>query len=174
MLSKFNIQKHLKLGLSVFPVIDFEPPPDKSNKMACAPREDSDQPGHPPSLIRVLAVLMKKAWVISYPVSPSEDSEHTSAQSDQSLRWAHIHFVGFDMRHFICYSNTALLCLELTVGLWFLKRKLGNMWFYLNNCLLLIEVSKWENVYTARLIINTCRERKMLLKFCPGWNFPVM
>ena len=29
---------------------------DKNNKMTCAPREDSDQPGHPPSLIRVLAV----------------------------------------------------------------------------------------------------------------------
>ena len=28
-----------------------EPPHDKTNKMACAPREDSDQPGHPPSLI---------------------------------------------------------------------------------------------------------------------------
>ena len=29
---------------------------DKTYKMACAPSEDSDQPGHPPSLIRVLAV----------------------------------------------------------------------------------------------------------------------
>ena len=27
----------------------FEPPHDKTNKMACAPSEDSDQPGHPPS-----------------------------------------------------------------------------------------------------------------------------
>ena len=29
-----------------------EPPHDKTNKMACAPSEDSDQLGHPPSLIR--------------------------------------------------------------------------------------------------------------------------
>ena len=29
----------------------YEPPHDKTNKMACAPSEDSDQPGHPPSLI---------------------------------------------------------------------------------------------------------------------------
>ena len=29
---------------------------DKTNKMACAPSEDSDQPGLPPSLIRVFAV----------------------------------------------------------------------------------------------------------------------
>ena len=33
----------------------FEPPHDKTNKMACAPSEDSDQPGHPLSLIRGFA-----------------------------------------------------------------------------------------------------------------------
>ena len=32
------------------------PPHDKTNKMTCAPREDSGQPGHPPRLIRVFAV----------------------------------------------------------------------------------------------------------------------
>ena len=47
----------------------FEPPHDKTNKMACAPSKNSDQPGQPPSLIRVLAVHMKKAWVLSYPLS---------------------------------------------------------------------------------------------------------
>ena len=31
--------------------------------------EDSDQLGHLPSLIRVFAVRMKKAWVLSYPLS---------------------------------------------------------------------------------------------------------
>ena len=45
----------------------FEPPRDKTNNMVCAPSEDSDQPGRPPSLIRVfVAVHMKKAWVLSY------------------------------------------------------------------------------------------------------------
>ena len=34
----------------------IEPPHDKTNKMACVPSEDSDQPGHPSSLIRVFAV----------------------------------------------------------------------------------------------------------------------
>ena len=29
---------------------------DKTKKMACAPSEDSDQPGHLPSLIRVFTV----------------------------------------------------------------------------------------------------------------------
>ena len=36
--------------------IIFEPANDKTNKMACAPSEDADQSGHPPSLIRVFAV----------------------------------------------------------------------------------------------------------------------
>ena len=34
----------------------FEPEHDKTYKMACAPSKDSDQPGHPPSLIRIFAV----------------------------------------------------------------------------------------------------------------------
>ena len=34
-----------------------------------APSEDSDKPGYPLSLIRVFAVRMKKAWVLSYPLS---------------------------------------------------------------------------------------------------------
>ena len=33
-----------------------EPAHGKTNQMACAPSEDSDQPGHPPSLIRVVAM----------------------------------------------------------------------------------------------------------------------
>ena len=45
-----------------------EPAHEKTYKMACAPSEDSDQSGHPPSLIRVFAVRMKKAWVHSYPL----------------------------------------------------------------------------------------------------------
>ena len=47
----------------------YEPPHDKTNILACAPSEDSDQPGHPPSLLRVFTVCMKKAWVLSYPLS---------------------------------------------------------------------------------------------------------
>ena len=43
----------------------------------CAPSDDSDQPGHPPSLIRVFAVRMKKPWVLSYPLSASEDTDQT-------------------------------------------------------------------------------------------------
>ena len=67
--------------------------------MACAPSEDSAQPGHPPSLIRVFAVRVKKAWVLSYPLSAQQRlwSDWADAQADLSLRWAHSHFVGFVM-----------------------------------------------------------------------------
>ena len=37
-----------------------------------APSEDSDQPGHPPCLIRVFAVCMKKHWVFSYTLSAQQ------------------------------------------------------------------------------------------------------
>ena len=67
--------------------------------MACAPSEDSDQPGPPPSLIRVFAVRINKAWVLSYPLRAQWSlwSDWADAQVDLSLHWAHMHFVGFVM-----------------------------------------------------------------------------
>ena len=83
----------------------FEPPHDKTNKMACASSEGSDQPGHPPILIRVFAVRVKKAWALSYPLSAQRRlcSDWADAQADLSLRWAHTHFVGFVMRRLMCF-----------------------------------------------------------------------
>ena len=65
----------------------------------CAHSKDSDQPGHPPSLIRVFAVRMKKPWVLSYPLSTQRRlwSDWADAQAYLSLRWVHTHFVGFAM-----------------------------------------------------------------------------
>ena len=61
----------------------------------CTPREDSDQPGHPPSLIRVFAVAH---WVAKDP--------RTQAffRLDQSLRWAHSHSVGFVVSRLKCLT----------------------------------------------------------------------
>ena len=69
----------------------------QNQQSECAPSEDSDQPGHPPSLIRVFAVRMKKAWVSSYPLSAQRWlwSDWADAQADLSLLWEHTHFVGF-------------------------------------------------------------------------------
>ena len=51
-------------------LIGYKPAHDKTNKMSLGPAKTqispADQPGHPPSLIRVLAVCMKKPWVLRY------------------------------------------------------------------------------------------------------------
>ena len=86
----------------------------QNQQSECAPSEDSDQPGHPPSVIRVFTVRIKKACTLSYPLSAprrlwsdwadaqaddSEDwSDWAAAQADLSLRWAHSHIVGFVTR----------------------------------------------------------------------------
>ena len=72
----------------------------QNQQSGCASSEDSDQSGHPPSLIRVFVVRMKKAWVVSYPLSAQRRlwSDLAVAQSDLSLRWAHTHCVGFVTR----------------------------------------------------------------------------
>ena len=70
---------------------------DKTNKLTCVPSEDSDQPVHPPSLIRVFTVCMKKPWVFSYPLSAPRRlwSDWADAQADLSLSWAHRTFCWF-------------------------------------------------------------------------------
>ena len=110
--------------------------------MACAPSEDSDQPGHPPSLIRVFAVCMKKAWVLTYPFS-------ADAQADLSLCWAHTHFVGFVMLRLIfCDLLSEIQWHYLTSLFWFYvadsdtllcKIMLFEMWKY-EKCAL-----EWDN-----------------------------
>ena len=73
----------------------YEPQHYKTNKMTCAPSEDSDQPGHPPS-----------QWVAEDPMflhADSEDSDKTGRMS--RLIWVFAgrrgHFVGLVVRRFI-------------------------------------------------------------------------
>ena len=65
--------------------------------MTCAPSQDSDQPGHPPCLIRVFIVRIKKSWILSYPLSAHRRlwSDWEEAQADVSPRLAHILFCWF-------------------------------------------------------------------------------
>ena len=81
----------------------FEPHRDKTNKMACAASDDSDQPGHPPSLKRVFAIRLKKAWILSYLLRAQRRllSDWADVQADLSLRWAHMPFCWFFMRRLI-------------------------------------------------------------------------
>ena len=58
--------------------ITNEPRHDKTDKMSVRPpSEDSDQPGHPPSLIRVFGVRMKNAWSLATHWVHCEDSGQT-------------------------------------------------------------------------------------------------
>ena len=56
----------------------------------------------------VFAVRMKKAWVLSYPLSTKWRlwSDWSDAQADPSLRRAHSHFVSFIMRRLKRYVES--------------------------------------------------------------------
>ena len=73
-----GIGLHVGSTLVVSPT--YEPQHYKANKKTCAPSEDSDQPGHPPSLIRVFAVrIMGKDPIFLH--ADSEDSDQTGRMS---------------------------------------------------------------------------------------------
>ena len=61
----------------------IEPAHDKTNKMTCSPREDSDQPGHPLSLIRFFAVHSMGSY--GPELSPWGQRRLCSAWSESSL-----------------------------------------------------------------------------------------
>ena len=82
-------------------------PKKKKKKMTWAPSEDSDQPGHPPSLIRVFTCAHWVAKDPSFLHADSEDSDQTGRMPNPPrLIWVFAgrtcHFVGFVMRRLIC------------------------------------------------------------------------
>ena len=74
----------------------------QNQQSECAPSEDSDQPGHPPSLIRVFAMRSMGSWRLQ--LSSCGQRRLWSDWADLSLRWAHTHFVGFVMSRLISSS----------------------------------------------------------------------
>ena len=75
----------------------IELPHDKTNKMICAPSEDSDQPGHSPSLIRVFAVCSVGSWGPNVSSCGQRRlwSDWADAQADRSVHWAQRSFCWF-------------------------------------------------------------------------------
>ena len=76
------MNKILKMMLNFYgtilsPNITNEPPHDKTNIITCAPSEDSDQPVHPPSLIKSLLCAQWVATDPSFLHADSEDSDQT-------------------------------------------------------------------------------------------------
>ena len=85
----------LPVGSTLVASPTYEPQHYKTNKMTCAPSEDSDQPGHSPS-----------QWVAEDPIflhADSEDSDQTGRMS--RLIWVFAgrrgHFVVLVVRRFI-------------------------------------------------------------------------
>ena len=118
-----------------------QPQHDKTNKRTCAPSEDSDQPGHPPSLIRVFAVRMKKPWVLRNPLSAEQRLirlRGCPGWSESSLG-AHATLLVFS-----CYGSDPEKILNLML-FWSL---------FLGTCSLvvLLFVYLLNNIYTAFLI----------------------
>ena len=107
----------------------------QNQQCICAPREDSDQPGHLPNLIRVFAVCMKKAWVLSYLFNAQWRlwSDWADAQADLSLHWAHTHFVGFVMRQLKSKKTLSLSNTDNPIALQF------KIWLYY----LFMQYLKW-------------------------------
>ena len=72
----------------------YQPPHDKTNKMACAPSEDSDQPGRLPSLIS-LRCPHEETLGPQLPIEGTAKTDQTGRMP--VLSESVLHFVGFIM-----------------------------------------------------------------------------
>ena len=74
----------------------------KSTKWLCAQRRLRSAWASAQSDQSDQSLRMKKAWVLSYPLSASEDSDQTGRMPRLiCLRWSHSHFVSFVMSRLI-------------------------------------------------------------------------
>ena len=132
----------------------------RPNQMACAPSEDSDQPGHPPSLIRVFAVHMKKAEVLSY-----HESAQRSLWSDSGrmprLIWAFAgrkgHFFFFSWVASFYFVSLASTILIYVISFYFLKLpEKARVFMYPRTCMLVsvyyvtLQTNSYTHLYLSR------------------------
>ena len=130
----------------------------KPTKWHVRPAKDSDQPGHPPSLIRVFAVRMKKTWVLSYLLSGQRRrlSVWADAQADLSLRGCTGHFVGFVMRRLKCqgrsfrsFLSKGLMC-SVFFFFCFLYTYIGliayDCFIQLHTCTCTLNCENWDDI----------------------------
>ena len=92
-----------------------EPPHDKTNKITCAPREDSDHLGIRP--VWSVSSLCAQ-WVAKDPKLSSADSkdfDRTGRMPKFDLRWAHMLFVGFVMRWLKCSWRYCITFVDFSV-----------------------------------------------------------
>ena len=86
----------------------FESPHDETNKMACVPSEDSDQPGiHPVWSVFAVHSVGSQGSKVSSCGQQRIWSHWADAQADLSLRWVHRSFCWFchEVAHIIVHLN---------------------------------------------------------------------
>ena len=108
-----------------------EPRHHKTHNMACAPSEDSNQPGHLSCLMSVIAVGSMGSLGLNFLPADSEVSDQTGrqrrlwsdwvdAQADLNLRWAHMAYCWFcrdEAYFFLSYGLVTMLVL-FCLALW--------------------------------------------------------
>ena len=87
--------------------IQFESQHDKTNKMTCVPSKDSDQPGHPPSLIRVFSLHGGSIGSLTTHKVQSEDSDQTGrmprlTRAFTGCTWNFVGFIVRRLNYFPC------------------------------------------------------------------------
>ena len=88
----------------------YEPPHDKTNKMACAPSKDSVRPVWSDSSLS----LWRKLRSLATDWAHSEDwSDWTDAQDDLSLRWAHRSFCWFCQEAAHIFPHSPEVCIYI-------------------------------------------------------------
>ena len=107
---------------------EIDPRLDKTNKMICAPSEDSEQPGNPPSLIRVSAVRLKQNWVLSYPPC-AQDSDQAGRMPRPIWVFAgqKRHFVGLSWGGSKCFFLESIYAAHILFITFFTFRIEPNM-----------------------------------------------
>ena len=111
--------KRLIVSITFLHTFNTFEPHDKTNKVVCAPREDSDQSGHPPCLIRVFAVRTKKTWFLRYPLSAQRRLWSESSLDAQSFFFFFFFWFCHEAAYFflqkltiqeVLFSSFKLLC----------------------------------------------------------------
>ena len=132
---------------------------DKTNEMSVGPAK-TDQPGHSPSLIRIFAVRMKKAWVLNYLLSAQRRlwSDWADAQADLSLPWAYTQFAGFvtsqlKFRFFVRCLNACMYVSFLEDHQQVLK--LLSYFFFSNKCIQQIRSKRYHITRTTKYAQNS-------------------
>ena len=122
--------------------------------MICVPREDSDQPGHTPSLIRVFAVRMKKPWVLSYPLR----AQRRLYQTGQMPRLIRV----FAVRTSFCWFCRAAAQM-IYIFVWNIE------WFHIYHVNVTLHSSQSFTVVT--ICFKFMRERACVMRL--SWNWCV-